>query len=143
MYQVSLKPRFNETDALGHISNTVLPSWFETARAPLFDEIVPSLTIEEWPIILAHLDVDFHNQIFLGTDVVITTRILKIGSKSFTVFHEAWQGERKTASGHAVLVYFDYRSQSTIAIPDTIRATLEKRLAEGEGRGKGKGKSEK
>lgn len=29
MFTHYLTPRLNETDALGHISNTRLPSWFE------------------------------------------------------------------------------------------------------------------
>ncbi|ABD81116.1 acyl-CoA thioesterase [Saccharophagus degradans] len=128
MYSCTIRPRFNETDALGHISNTVLPSWFESARAPLFEDIIPSWTIANWPIILAHFEVDFLQQIFLGADVTITTQIQKVGNASFTVYHEAFQSDKKVASGNAVLVFFDFKTQKTTAIPDDIRAILESNL---------------
>ena len=36
MLRCELMPRFYETDGLGHINNTVIPKWFETARTPIF-----------------------------------------------------------------------------------------------------------
>lgn len=36
MFTLSLTPRFYETDAFGHINNTVITGWFETAREPVF-----------------------------------------------------------------------------------------------------------
>ncbi len=35
MFKEIIQPRFNETDALGHINNTVLTQWFEGARDPI------------------------------------------------------------------------------------------------------------
>lgn len=128
MYKHTIQPRFNETDALGHISNTVLPSWFEAARAPLFEDIIPGWTVGNWPIILAHIEVDFIQQIFVGTDVDITTQIQKVGNSSFTVYHEAFQNSKIVASGNAVLVFFDFKAQKTTPIPNEIRAILTKNL---------------
>lgn len=128
MYKKTIQPRFNETDALGHISNTVLPSWFETARAPLFADIIPGWTIGNWPIILAHFEVDFIQQIFLGADVEISTQIQKVGNSSFTVYHEAFQNGKKVATGNAVLVFFDFEAQTTTQIPDDVRTILNNNL---------------
>ncbi len=36
MLEMQIQPRFQETDALGHINNTVPAVWFESARDPLF-----------------------------------------------------------------------------------------------------------
>lgn len=128
MYTCTIRPRFNETDALGHISNTVLPSWFEAARAPLFNEIIPDWNKDNWPIILAHIEVDFIQQIFLGSDVTITAQVQKLGNASFTVYHEAFQQDKKVASGNAVLVFFDFQAQKSKAIPENIRTILEANL---------------
>ena len=32
MFHYETEPRFSDTDALGHINNTVYPVWFEQAR---------------------------------------------------------------------------------------------------------------
>jgi len=60
--EITLRPRFSETDALGHISNTTLPVWFEAGREELFRRIHPAMTLEEWPLILARYEVDLKSQ---------------------------------------------------------------------------------
>ncbi len=36
MFTATFSPRFYETDAFGHVNNTVVTGWFETAREPIF-----------------------------------------------------------------------------------------------------------
>ena len=38
-----ITPGFYETDALGHINNTVIPMWLEKARTPIFKIFTPDL----------------------------------------------------------------------------------------------------
>lgn len=45
MFKEIIKPRFNETDALSHINNTVLTAWFEGARDPIFKLFTPDLDV--------------------------------------------------------------------------------------------------
>lgn len=113
MIETIIEPRFSETDAMTHVGNTVLPVWFEEARKPIFDKLQPDVKIEEWAYILAHIDVDYHLQTHLGSPVTIKVGVSKIGSKSFSVYHEAWQNGSKTASGSAVVVHFDYETKQT------------------------------
>ena len=75
MFSMTVEPRFSETDALGHINNTVLPVWFEQARTPIFKIFTPSLAIDQWELILAKIDVSFLKQIFYGIDVEVRTFI--------------------------------------------------------------------
>ena len=124
MFDTEIHPRFCETDALQHISNTVLPIWFEASREPVFRAVLPSMAAETWPFIVAHIDVDYVNQIFIEQDVTITAGVSKVGDKSFTVFHIAKQGEKVVATGSAVLVYFNYKTHETESIPDDIRTKL-------------------
>lgn len=128
MLSMTLEPRFVETDALGHINNTVLPVWFEQARTPIFKIFTPNLAIDEWELILAKIDVSFLKQIYYGQEVEIKTFIKSIGNSSFIVLHEAWQEEQKVAEGNAVLVHFDHETQKTKPIPDSIRTELSHHL---------------
>ena len=32
MFELTVTPRFYETDAFGHVNNTVVTGWFETGR---------------------------------------------------------------------------------------------------------------
>lgn len=130
MFHHSIEPRFSDTDALGHISNTVFPVWFEAARAPLFKIFHPSQELDSWPLILARIELDLLAQTYLGKEIEIRTYIAKLGSSSCHVAQEAWQDGKMVAKGLAVMVYFDYENEKAVAIPEEIRAQLNEHLEE-------------
>jgi len=104
MYSQQLQPRFNDTDALGHINNTVIAVWFEGARDPLFRLFTPDLNPTDWRLILAKFSVEFHAELFYGQLVEIRTWVSRVGNSSFDVSQQAWQQGKLCASGVAVLV---------------------------------------
>ena len=125
MFHHQIVPRFSETDALGHINNTVLPVWFEEARADVFRLFNPSLRFETWNLILRKLEIEIERQIVHGSPVEIATGIEAIGNTSTTLLQVAEQGGHRVALCRAVLVHFDYGTQKPAPIPDAIRSELE------------------
>jgi len=128
MYTETITPRFSDTDALGHINNTMIPIWFEGARDPIFRLFTPELNLTQWPLILAKIDVNFEAQIYYGEPIEVRTYISRIGGASFDVFQEIWQNEKRVANGTAVLVHFDYSTQSSSPIPNAVRNKLNQHL---------------
>jgi acyl-CoA thioester hydrolase len=128
LFFYTLQPRFSETDALGHVNNTVLPVWFEQAREPIFKIFVPDLSIANWNLIIAHIDVDFLSELVYGEDVEIQTCLSKLGNSSMTISQTAWQKGEIRAKGKAVMIHFDYEEKSAVAIPDNIRTILSSHL---------------
>jgi len=124
MFHLELEPRFSDTDALGHISNTTLPVWFEQARTPVFRIFHPTLEAETWPLIIARLEIDLMAQSYWHIPGEIKTGSGKIGNSSFHVIQEAWQGDKQIARGVAVLIHFDYEIEKALPIPDDIKARL-------------------
>ncbi|WP_281645150.1 thioesterase family protein [Parendozoicomonas sp. Alg238-R29] len=130
MYKEIISPRFFETDALGHINNTVVPVWFEKAREPIFQLFTPDMDVNKWKLIIARITVDFLAEIHYGTDkdVEIRTGLVKIGNSSMTIRQEVWQQEKCCARGDAVMIHYDYASAKSSPIPDVIRSELQKAL---------------
>ena len=128
MFSEVISPRFCETDALGHVNNTVLPVWFEKAREPLFKLFTPDMDIASWRLIIARIEVEFKAQLHYGKDVELRTCLEKIGNSSMVVHHEAWQSDVLCAQGSAVMIHFDYQNQQAIPIPDDIRHELSSHL---------------
>lgn len=124
----TIKPRFSDTDALGHISNTAFPIWFEEARTPLFEIYHPTLDVKSWPLIIARIELDLLAQTYWGDDVEIKTYINKLGNSSCEVAHEAWQKDKIVAKGKAVMIYFDYENEKSQPIPDEVRKAIEQHL---------------
>ena len=88
MLSIEFDVRFYDTDALQHISNTALVSWFEPARLPIFKYFTPKLDLNNWPLILANYNVDFLDQIYLANPVEVKTWISRIGNSSFIDYQE-------------------------------------------------------
>ena len=92
MFTKTITPRFGDVDGLRHINNTRLPVWFELGREPFFRMFNPDMLLENWNLIMAHIDVDFLTPMTLGADIEIRTYVAEVGRTSFTVYQEAWQG---------------------------------------------------
>ncbi|MFN2362094.1 MAG: acyl-CoA thioesterase [Marinobacter sp.] len=130
MFFYEVEPRFSDTDALGHINNTVYPVWFEQARTPVFRIFHPSLTPKGWPLILARMEIDLKAQCYWHTPVEVHTGIGTVGNSSFQVIQEAWQNGTVVARGVTVLIHFDYETQKSVPIPDAIRDRLAEHVFE-------------
>lgn len=121
MFVETIKPRFCETDALGHISNTTVPKWFEGAREPIFKIFTPTMEIATWPLILARMEFDFLLQTHANEEVEVRTWISRLGGSSFDVRQELWQRGEKTVEGTSVMVFFDYETQKARPIEGVLR----------------------
>lgn len=128
MWQDIISPRFSDTDALGHINNTVFAVWFEGARQDVFKIFTPELNLRQWPLIIASVKLDYHAQTHYGAEVEMRTYISRIGGSSFDVYQEAWQHGVKTVSGTAVLVQFDYAANKAVAISAEQKQQLNQHL---------------
>lgn len=126
MFTTIVTPRFGDMDVLGHINNTVLAGWFEEARNPFFDIFAPEtyFTDGTFHLIMAHTDYDFVKELLFGSDVEIHTYVSRIGTKSFTVYHEAWQKGKLCSKGNAVIVHFDFAKKETTPIPEDKKKLL-------------------
>ncbi|MCP3667249.1 MAG: acyl-CoA thioesterase [Gammaproteobacteria bacterium] len=124
MLTETIKPRFLETDALGHINNTVIPVWFEGARDPVFRWFTPDLDVNQWRLMLAKFEIVFKNELYYEYPVEIRTYVGRIGNSSFDIYQEAWQQNAMCASGTAVMVHYDHQEKKSVSLPDHIRQIM-------------------
>jgi len=130
MFTITVTPKFGDLDALWHINNIVPAGWFELARNALIKIFNPTMEIkrEAFPLIMAHSDYDFVGQLYYSVDVEIRTWISRIGTKSFTAYHEAWQQDRLCVKGSAVLVHYDFNAECSMPIPEDKKKLLAEHL---------------
>lgn len=119
------QPRFNDTDALGHINNANIATWFEEGRRPIFEYFVPDLDPKKWNLILARIEIDYLAQGYYQKTTTIKTSVEKIGNASFVLTQEAVQDNIVISRGKSFLVSFDYTKQKSIPIPEPIRTKLQ------------------
>lgn len=125
MYESIIKPRISETNAAGHIGNTVVPIWFEEGRNEFLKHALSELS---FPHMLARIEQNFKREIFYGTDVFIRTSAEKIGNSSVTLVQEVWQNNNLCAEGKSVIVHIDLTTRRPAQISDEVREHLSKHI---------------
>ncbi|QYJ86146.1 acyl-CoA thioesterase [Shewanella mesophila] len=125
-FTLTLQPRFNETDGLGHINNTVIPVWFEAGREPVFEIFNPGLDIARWNLIVAGFTIAYVLPTNYGKPVEIKSWISRVGNSSFEITQQCWQNGKKTAEAQTAMVHYDYSIEKSRAIPEEIKLALQK-----------------
>ena len=125
-HRTSLQVRFRDTDAFGHVNNAVFASYTELARIRyLLDVLRPDRPFDRMPLILARLAIDFRSPILFGEEVVVETRVDRVGRTSFAMSHRMTAGQGRLAGEVAsVLVAYDYEAAGPMPVPDAWRATF-------------------
>jgi len=120
----TFEPRFSETDALGHINNSIVPIWCEAYRVPIFKLFNPNQDLNKWNLIVANINVDYLKPIMYGSSVDVTTYVSKVGKSSFVVTQELEQNGEAVAIQSTVMVHFNYQTNKAEPIPGAIKAQL-------------------
>jgi len=132
-YETSVKVRFSETDALGHISNISYFIYLEEARTDFFEALGFSTDIADWKIILISAKCDFIRQGYFNQRLKVITEVSRIGNSSFMMAHQIL--DEKTgeliAKGEAGAVYFNFKKQKSEKMPVDLKEKLERHLVKG------------
>jgi acyl-CoA thioester hydrolase len=103
---------------LGHVNHARALSLLEDARLAMVDGRPGG------SMILARLEVDYLRQLYyrVGEQLVVTSWVTRLGTKSFTVRQELVQDGEVAIRADVVLVTFDFATDSSRALTDEERA---------------------
>jgi acyl-CoA thioester hydrolase len=125
-HKTPIQIRFKDIDRLGHVNNANHITYFELARVDYFNTLMGRGTKIDWDnesLILARMEMDYKQPIFLEDKISVYTWVSRMGSKSFemscSIVKEIEGGaETEVAKGLAVIVCFNYKLNQTIPIPE-------------------------
>ena len=126
-HRTTLGVRFRDIDAFGHVNNAVFFSYVEQARFAYFlDVVAAGEAFDRLPLILARVELDFRAPIFYGDEVVVATRIDRIGRSSIGMSHRMTAGPEGRLAGDvaAVLVTYDYEASRPMPVPEGWRERM-------------------
>ena len=126
--QVSL--RFSDEDNMAHINNVAYAAYVEQARVAFIDAFLKSQGGGDIDYILAHIHIDFHNEMHFPGTVDIGARLIRLGTKSITTGYGLFKDGKNVATAGSVNVFFDTKNGKTIPLPDNLRSILGKELAD-------------
>lgn len=129
--EIQVYVRYCETDASGHVNNTSYFLYMEEARTRFLDFLRKEIGSQDWNFILASTKCDYLAQAYAHQTLTVASKLIRIGTKSFTIEHEMRNSETGVivARGNAVVVCFDFHKQQSQPISPKLRSILEEFLA--------------
>jgi acyl-CoA thioester hydrolase len=127
--------RLADTDAMGHVNNANYLTYVEIARVAYYEQVTGNaLPIgvhgAEEGMILAEIRMTYRSPAFYGEELVVETRIERIGRTSFGMVHRITAPEsrygaaRLVAVADSTLVSYDYTDERPIPVPDEWRRAI-------------------
>ncbi|MFJ8260248.1 acyl-CoA thioesterase [Peribacillus asahii] len=129
--EIDVYVRFCETDAAGHVNNTSYFIYMEEARTKFFKAVgYDKDNRGEMNFVVASAQCDYLAQAYANQTLTLSTRVSKIGTKSYTLAHEIKSADTgaMVAAGSAVIVCFNFQTQQSEVIPPELRSILEQCL---------------
>lgn len=123
--ETSYTPRVTEVNSGNHIGNLNILAWFEDARSFLTNLFQLSENgIAKTNAVIVNLDVNFIAEVHYGSDVKISSSIVRLGNKSCSIYQEAKQQDALVASVKVTLVNFDMLQRQSMSISDELAEQL-------------------
>jgi acyl-CoA thioester hydrolase len=117
--------RFGDTDAIGHVNNSVFSVLCESGRVSLFrTRIDPTLPKGRY-FVIAHLSIDFLAELHYPGRVRTGTWLTRLGRSSMSLEQVIVAGEALAARAKAVCVLMDRATRRPVAFGDETRRLAE------------------
>ncbi len=126
-FQSSIEIRFSDINAMGHVNNAVIFTYFEEGRKALFYDAFKESAPGGFNFMVAHLECDYILPVRLEDKLVLNMWVPAIGTKSFRLGYalvDAGDVSRVFAKGHSVQVCYDYRQHRSVPVPQTLKKAL-------------------
>ncbi len=124
-FSVDVRPRYCETDALGHVSNTVYPEYLEFGRLQYF---IAAGDPEPGPFSFAHVTAELHVRhlapCFYDEPLRVVSKLVALGRSSATM-EQALLGADDSIRTVSRVTIVRSDGDATMPWSDTQRAALE------------------
>ena len=129
MHQVTIRIRWRDMDAYGHVNNAVYLSYLEECRDAWVQALLGSAE-GSWDFVLAHVGVDYRRQLTQADgEVVVSCRLASFGRSSIRTREAIVLSDGTLAAeAEAVVVPRDPKSDRSRPLSDAERELMEAEL---------------
>lgn len=101
------KVRYADTDRQGHVNNAAFAVFLETGRVETLYNPKAPIADEGASFVIVRLQLEFRAEITWPGDIIIGTRVLRVGRSSITLEQALFQEETCVAVAEGVVVHVD------------------------------------
>ena len=114
-----IKIRGYHLDVYQHVNNARFLEFFEEARWSHYEHYPPSLFVDNgWGFVVVNINVDYKHPALLGNELIIETKLVKIGDRSATLRQEATisSSGKLSAAADVTFVMLDLNTKQVLPI---------------------------
>lgn len=127
---IRLSVQWGDQDAFNHVNNTVYFRWCESARIEYLNQLGLNNRSDLAGIgpILAAIGCNYRRPVTYPDHVQISSRVTRLGRSSLTMEHLIYSESQcqVVADATSTIVIFDYQSQKSQPVPETVRQIIER-----------------
>lgn len=118
--------RPGDIDKIGHINNVSYFRYLESARSFYWSSVFGSRRKIHNDLILAHAELDYRRQANENHNLRVGIRTIRLGNSSFDFDYEILQDDTELllGKGRSTQVMFDYSSNRSVALPESVRRAI-------------------
>lgn len=116
--------RWGDVDSMGHVNNAKFITYDEQARTDYLQARQHEAGIDGPRFILARIACDFIAQLRHPSRIEYGMRTVRLGRSSLTTQGALFVGDQCHARTESVIVWFDYKAQKTVPIPEEVRRAV-------------------
>ena len=123
--------RWSDCDPMGHVNNAVYITYMEQARIEFFRKFFglkagKRITPDHFRFIIAENSCRYLKPVYVDQTLTVEINVTEVKNSSFVFGYE--MKDKRTgdavASGRSVQVWFDYKTEKSIPIPEEYRKKL-------------------
>ena len=123
-FETTVRTRYRDLDAMGHVNNATYATYLEQARSAFFHEEV-GVELHESNAALASLSIDFERPIEGLGEVTVALEVADLGTSSATLSYEVRHDGATVATAESVQVMLDGDGTPT-PLPGDVRSAFER-----------------
>jgi acyl-CoA thioester hydrolase len=125
-FQLPVRVRFRDLDAMRHVHHTAPLLYIEEARAAYWRVVAGRETIDDIDYVVGEVALRYHAPIHYPDTIDVGVRVSEIGTRSFRMEYELHgSGGELLVSGSTVQVLFDYAAGTSVPIAASLRERIE------------------
>ena len=130
MHEITIKIRWRDMDAYGHVNNAVYLTYLEECRDAWAQSVLGTVS-DTWDFVLAHVGIDYRAQLTQDDgEIVVRCALAGYGRSSVRTREEIRTSDGTLrANAESVIVPRDPASLTARRLTDAERAVLDEELA--------------
>ncbi len=116
------KTRFGDTDSFGHINNAVISTFLESGRGDLLRHGGVIVGAAGCRFVVVRVEIDFRDEVYWPGEVVIGSRVAKIGTTSLTFDQAIFQHGICRVVSRSTVVHAHAQLKAAQELPPEARA---------------------